>query len=192
MKNALDNIESMISEMSETNLQKLSKEPLDLRNFFQEELLVLKSQERFQNISFATQFEEGTPRINANRRQMEQMLFAILDNAANALQPVSDRARTVTIEVGKTGQQGDVQIQISDNGMGIGASDLSKIFKERFTTKKAGLGLGLLSVARIVESHGGDIEVYSDEGTYTLFVIKLPASKEEMTPQTQKEPAMKS
>jgi two-component system sensor kinase FixL len=191
MKNALDNIEAIISELGVTSPE-LSKEPLDLRIFFEEELLLLSSQQKFKNISFITQFEEGTPKINANRRQLQQMLFVILDNAVSALQPVSDRARTITIEVGRTGQKDEVQIQISDNGMGISASDLSKIFKERFTTKAEGLGLGLLSVAKIVESHGGDIEVYSDEGTYTLFVIKFPACKEEMTPQSQREPALNS
>jgi CRP/FNR family transcriptional regulator len=192
MKNALDNIAAVISELDTSHSLELSLEPLDLESFFQEELLLLESQKRFKNISFVTQFEESAPKVNANRRQLRQMLFAILDNAASALQPVSDRARTITIEVGNTGQKDEVQIQISDNGMGISASDLSKIFKERFTTKAEGLGLGLLSVAKIVESHGGDIEVYSDEGTYTLFVIKFPACKEEMTTQSQREPALKS
>jgi CRP/FNR family cyclic AMP-dependent transcriptional regulator len=192
MKNALDNIEAMISELDASHSMEFSLEPLDLESFFSEELLLLESQKRFKNISFVTQFEEGTPKVNANRRQLRQMLFVILDNAVSALQPVSDRARTITIEVGRTGQKDEVQIQISDNGMGISASDLSKIFKERFTAKAEGLGLGLLSVAKIVESLGGDIEVYSDEGTYTLFVIKFPACKEVMTPQSQREPALKS
>jgi two-component system sensor kinase FixL len=192
MKNALDNIETVISELNASHLPQLSLEALDLQSFFQEELLLLESQKRFENIRFVTQFEEGTPQINADRRQLRQMLYAILDNAASALQPVSGRDRTITIEVGRTGGKDEVQIQISDNGMGISASDLSRVFKERFSTKEEGLGLGLLSVAKIVESHGGDIEVYSDEGTYTLFVIKFPTCKEEIAFQSQKEPALNS
>lgn len=191
MRNALDNIRDLIIDLSESPRIGLDKEPLDLESFFQEELLLLKSHREFRDIAFATHFEKDTPKVNANKRQFRQMLYAILDNSACALEPVTDRARTVTIEAGRSGQGSEVQIQISDNGMGISSADLSKIFKERFTTKKSGLGLGLLSVAQIVEDHDGDIEVYSDEGTYTLFVIKLPAYQEKQVLQPQQESALR-
>jgi len=71
-----------------------------------------------------------------------------------------------------------VQIQILDNGMGINPANLPRVFKDRFTTRKDGLGLGLLSAARIVENHGGTIEVESDQGSYTLLVIKFPVHEE--------------
>lgn len=190
VRNALDNIRELITDLSGSSRIGLDKEPLDLESFFQEELLLLKSHEKFRDIAFATHFEQDTPKVNANRRQFQQMLYAVLDNSACALQPVTDRTRTVTIEVGRASQGSEVQIQISDNGMGISSADLSKIFKERFTTKKTGLGLGLVSVARVVEDHDGDIEVYSDEGTYTLFVIKLPAYQERKAPQPQHESAL--
>jgi PAS domain S-box-containing protein len=192
MKNALDDIRDFVEDLSTPSRVELDKKPLDLESFFREELLVLKSQQRFRDIDFVTHFDEKTPKAKANKRQLQKMLFAILDNAASALKPVSDRIRTITIEVGKAGQKQEVQIQISDNGMGISPADLSKIFKERFPGKNAGLGLGLLSVAKIVDDHGGDIEVYSDEGAYTLFVIKLPAYEERAVPQSQEEPALKA
>ncbi len=192
MKNALDDIRDFVEDLSTPPRVEPSKKPLDLESFFREELLVLKSQERFGDINFITHFDEDTPKAKANKRQLQKMLFAILDNAASALKPISDRTRTITIEVGRAGQKQEVQIQISDNGMGISPADLSKIFKERFPSKNAGLGLGLLSVARIVEDHGGDIEVYSDEGAYTLFVIKLPAYEEETVSHPQEEPALKA
>lgn len=192
MKNALDDIRDFVEDLSTPPRVEPSKKPLDLESFFREELLVLKSQERFRDINFVTHFDEDTPKAKANKRQLQKMLFAILDNAASALKPISDRTRTITIEVGRAGQKQEVQIQISDNGMGISPADLSKIFKERFPTKNAGLGLGLLSVARIVEDHEGDIEVYSDEGAYTLFVIKLPAYEEEAVTFPQEEPALKA
>jgi len=178
IRDALDNIKVSISDLSASPTLEVNKEPLDLVSFFEEELLLQKSHEKFRDIVFATHFDEDTPKVNANKRQLQQLLYAILDNAASALQEVSDRTRTITIEVGGVNQKQEVQIQISDNGMGMSAADLSKVFKERFTAKRSGLGLGLLSVAQIVKSHGGSIEVYSDEGTYTLFVIKLPAYEE--------------
>jgi PAS domain S-box-containing protein len=193
MKKTLNGMEELTTDLMESPSAPLVREPLDLESFFSEELLLWESHPEFQDITFATHFEEDTLEVNANRRQLEQMLCAILDNAATALQPVSDRTRTITVEVGRTNQGSGVQIQISDNGMGISSADLSKIFKQRFSTKRTGLGLSLLSVARIVEDHGGDIEVYSDEGTYTLFVIKLPAYHEKKrTSQAQAESVAKS
>jgi PAS domain S-box-containing protein len=161
MKNALDDIRDFAEDLSTSPRQELGREPIDLEGFFREELLLLKSQERFRDITFVTHFDEDTPRAKANKQQMQKMLFAILDNAASALKPISDRNRTITIEVSQATQKQKVQIQISDNGKGISAADLSKIFKEHFPTQNAGLGLGLLSVGRILEDHGGDIEVYS-------------------------------
>ena len=191
MKNALDSIRGFISDLTASPLSEIKKEPLDLVSFFGGELLLQKSHEKFRDIIFATHFEEDTPKVKANKRQLQQLLYAILDNAASALQPVSDRTRTITIEVGGVNQKQEVQIQISDNGIGISASDLSNLFKEPFTTKRSGTGLRLLSVAQIVKNHGGSIEVYSDEGSYTLFVIKLPAYEERKAFLPQAEPALR-
>lgn len=192
MRNALDNVKGLISNFTPSTSSEITKEPLDLVDLFDEELLLLKSQRRFQDIVFVTHFEEGTPKVMANRQQLQQMLYTILDNAASALRQVLNRTRTITIETAGVNQRQEVQIQISDNGIGISGANLSKVLKERFTTKRGGLGLGLLSVAEMVKDHGGNIEVYSDEGSYTLFVIKLPAYQEEQAPLTQIEPAMKA
>jgi PAS domain S-box-containing protein len=192
MRNALDNVKGLISNFTPSASSEIAREPLDLMDLFDEELLLLKSQRRFQDIVFVTHFEEGTPKVMANRQQLQQMLYVILDNAASALRQVLNRTRTITIETAGVNQRQEVQIQISDNGIGISGANLSKVFKERFTTKSGGLGLGLLSVAEIVKDHGGNIEVYSDEGSYTLFVIKFHTYREEQAPLTQIEPAMKA
>lgn len=189
MRNALDSIRGFISDLTASPLPEIKKEPLDLVSFFEEELRLLKSHHKFRDIVFATHFEEGTPKVKGNKRQLQQLLYAILDNAAYALQPTTDRTRTITVEVGSINQE--VQIQISDNGIGMSRTDLAKVFKECFTTKRNGLGLGLLSVDRIVKNHGGSIEVYSDEGTYTLLVIKLPAYAEKKASLPQAESALK-
>ena len=192
MRDALQNMRTLILDLTVSPAPPPSKEPLDLVNLFQKELLVLKSQEKFRDIILATHFQEGMPRVRGNKLQLRRMLCAILENAVHALQQTPDRVKTITIEVSGTNERQGVQIQISDNGTGIRASDLSKVFKERFTTKRDGLGLGLLWVAEMVKDHGGSIEVYSDEGTYTLFVMKFPAFEETAKEQGQAEPAIKA
>ncbi len=192
MKNALDNIKTLITDLTTSPSLEVKSEPLDLVSFFQEELLLLESHEKFRDIVFATHFEEDTPKVKANKRQLQQLLHSILDNATSALQPISDRKKTIAIEVNGANQKQQVQIQISDNGMGMSRSNLSRVFKERFTTKRDGLGLGLLLVDRIVKNHGGSIEVHSDEGTYTLFVIRLPAHEEKPAFLPQVEPVLET
>ena len=181
MRDALKNIRGIISNMTQSNLPEAKKEPIDLVSFIEEELLLLKSQKNFRDISFGTHFEKEIPKVEGDRYQWEYLLHAILDNAAFALSQVSNRVKTITLEVNCINKKKEIQILISDNGMGINPANLSKVFKERFTTKKDGLGLGLLSVAGIVKRLGGRIEVQSDEGTYTLFVVKLPAYEEKLT-----------
>jgi PAS domain S-box-containing protein len=166
------------SRITRSPASEASKEPLDLKHFFEEELAKLRTQDDFRDISFVTGFETDLPELKANRRQMGQMLCAIMDNAAGALQQVSDRNKTITIEACGINDGCDVQIMISDNGVGISAENLSKVFREPFSTKLQGLGWGLLSVDRIVKDHHGSIEVHSEEGAYTLFIIKLPTGRE--------------
>ena len=66
------------------------------------------------------------------------------------------------------------RIEISDTGSGIPSENLSKIFEPYFSTKETGTGLGLAIVQKIVEVHGGTIEVESKEGEGTKFTVKLP------------------
>jgi PAS domain S-box-containing protein len=192
IRGALQNMRNLVSNLTSRPAPPARKERLDLVSLIGEELLLLKSQETFRDIIFATHFHDTAPRVAGDRARLRQMLHVILENAAQALQQAPDRVKTITIEVSGTNQGQEMQVQISDNGTGIRASHLSKVFKERFTTKRDGLGLGLLWVAQTVKEHGGSIEVYSDEGTYTLFVMKFPAFEEKRKGEAQAEPAIKA
>ena len=65
-------------------------------------------------------------------------------------------------------------IRLSDNGPGIPESILDEVFQPFFTTKEEGTGLGLSIAARIIEQHGGSLELISKEGEGTTFIITLP------------------
>ena len=70
-----------------------------------------------------------------------------------------------------------LKITIADEGCGIPAADLAKIFDPYFTTKPAGTGLGLASTFSIVKRHGGSLEVQSQPGQGTIFTLRLPAAE---------------
>jgi PAS domain S-box-containing protein len=178
MKDTLDDLKGMILRFTSYPPPESVKEPTNLAVFIEREVLFLRRQKRFEGIEFITKYDRNLPPIDIDQHRMRRLLTDLLDNAAFALSSVSDREKTITIEVRYLTKDGDIEIQILDTGIGIGEDDLSKIFKEHFTTKDKGFGLGLFSVKRAVESYGGTIEAQSVEGAYTLFTIRFPAKKQ--------------
>jgi len=68
-----------------------------------------------------------------------------------------------------------LEVSVSDTGDGIGTGDLSHVFEPFFSTKSEGTGLGLALVHRIVQEHGGEIDVRSAPGLGTTFTLTLPS-----------------
>lgn len=115
---------------------------------------------------------EPVGRIKGHAGQLNQVFMNLLTNAAQALTG-RDGAR---IEVVTHRRNGNVVIEIADNGPGIPTEILPRIFDPFFTTKEVGQGsgLGLSIVHGIVERHGGTIEVESHLGRGTTFTVTLP------------------
>jgi signal transduction histidine kinase len=72
---------------------------------------------------------------------------------------------------------GEVKIAFSDSGVGMSKEVLEKLWTPFFTTKAKGMGVGLSICRRIINAHGGRIEVQSVEGKGTCFMVFLPAAK---------------
>jgi two-component system NtrC family sensor kinase len=113
------------------------------------------------------------PLVECSPSQINQVFLNLITNAAQATDDVSGQI-TVTTGVAPGGQ---VRVDVSDNGHGIPENILAKIFDPFFTTKEVGQGTGLgLSIAyKIVQEHGGRIEVKSTVGRGTTFSVFLPA-----------------
>jgi two-component system sensor histidine kinase HydH len=100
----------------------------------------------------------------------------LLNLYLNALQAMENGGR-LTI-AGFIGDGGTVRIDIKDNGAGIPADDLNKIFDPYFTTKAKGTGLGLAIVHKIIEAHQGSVKVRSAPGQGSVFSIHLPLTSQ--------------
>jgi two-component system sensor histidine kinase AtoS len=111
------------------------------------------------------------PKIEADNKQIEQVLKNIVLNALQAM-PEGGKLYIETRE--RNGSGNWVEMSISDTGMGILQDKLEKIFVPFFTTKTKGTGLGLSVVRKIVENHRGKIEVNSTPNEGTTFRVVLP------------------
>ena len=107
----------------------------------------------------------------ADAEKLRQVFANILDNAIDALEGVVEGRRIdLFIENGA----GNATVRVRDNGCGIPADKVERIFNPFFTTKEKGTGLGMAITKKIVEAHEGSIDVASREGTGTEFTITLP------------------
>jgi two-component system nitrogen regulation sensor histidine kinase NtrY len=110
----------------------------------------------------------GLPPVDIDREQIGRVLANLLSNAFWA---VGDDGMVQVV----TARQGDrLLLRVEDNGRGMAPEVLERVFTPYFTTRQDGTGLGLAIVQRIVEDHGGTIEVESSEGNGTSVTVFLP------------------
>ncbi|HKJ26359.1 MAG TPA: ATP-binding protein, partial [Anaerolineales bacterium] len=130
------------------------------------------------NVKVRMELWDDIPTIRADRNQMQQVLLNLIHNAIQAMPLGGELMVRSYMEMREDLQW--LGILVKDSGMGIEEEDLSKIFEPFFTTKPTGEGTGLgLSVSySIVSEHGGYIEVDSEVGTGSEFIIWLPIDRE--------------
>ncbi len=108
----------------------------------------------------------------------ELLRNCILNFLNNSIQAMNDGG-LITLGASPDAEQGRVRLTFSDQGSGIGADDIAKIFQPYFTTKDVGIGLGLAITERIIREHGGEIRVESSPGAGTTFMVLLPLKQTE-------------
>jgi PAS domain S-box-containing protein len=115
------------------------------------------------------------PLLRGNGQQLEQVFINLL---LNALQALPNRSAAVRIEVQVASDGEEVRIGIIDQGCGIADEDVVKIFDPFYTTRveQGGTGLGLSICRRIVQNHGGAIEIESVPGIGTEVTVRIPVA----------------
>jgi len=120
-------------------------------------------------VALVREVAAGLPAVRADRDQILQVLHNLLRNAFEAV------GHGGTVRVAARGDGAELVVAVSDDGPGIAAGDLPRIFEPYFSTKQAGTGLGLAISERIVREHGGRLGVRSEPGRGTTFELSLPA-----------------
>jgi signal transduction histidine kinase len=159
------------------------KEPTDINALADEYLRLayhgLKAKDIDFNATMKTDFDESIDKINIIPQDIGRVILNLITNAFYAVnekskQGIADYEPTVSVSTKKVNDK--VEIKVTDNGNGIPANILDKIFQPFFTTKPTGQGTGLgLSLSYdIVKAHGGELKVETKEGDRSTFIIHLP------------------
>jgi signal transduction histidine kinase len=148
--------------------------PLDVKSTVEETLMLAGYQVRMEKVERVIEVPPGLPKIKGNQNQLQEVVLNLILNACQAM---GDKGGKLIFR-GTSLNGSMVQLQVADTGPGIPPNKLSKIFDPFFTTKATGTGLGLFVSQRIVKSHGGTLEVDSEEGKGACFTIRLPVWKE--------------
>jgi two-component system, sporulation sensor kinase E len=145
--------------------------PEQLTEVLEETLKILKTEFKNRAIQVSVDIPEAVPAVRLDRQQIKQVFFNLIKNALEAMP--DGGSLKIVFGVGDA----FVETSFIDSGVGIPQEELGRIFEPYHTTKKKGSGLGLMIVQRIVEDHGGEIEVASKLGQGACFKIRLPRNE---------------
>jgi len=114
------------------------------------------------------------PTVRADADKLRQVFSNIIDNAIDAMESATGERR-LEFAIQNNGA-GMAAVRIRDNGCGIADDKIAKIFNPFYTSKSNGTGLGLGVAKKVIDSHRGTIEVHSQVGHGTEFVLAIPLS----------------
>jgi len=153
----------------------LSPEPIELGTLIARAVEIVQPLIQERGHQFTSEIPDGTLQVNADPLRLTQALGNVLGNAAK----YTERGGRITLTVCRQGT--DVEIRVRDNGIGIPAEVLPRIFDlfaqldRRSDHPHSGLGIGLALVRRLLQMHDGSISAYSEgTGRGSEFVIRLP------------------
>ncbi|HTT17452.1 MAG TPA: ATP-binding protein [Candidatus Sulfotelmatobacter sp.] len=148
------------------------KDWLDVNEVIHELAIFLRDEATRRGVSVHTNLVAGSPKIKADRVQLQQVLLNLLTNAMDAMADIADRRKELIISTRV--EETNVVVCVEDSGKGLDAQVAEKIFTPFFTTKPDGIGLGLSLSRSIVEAHEGRLWASPRASGGAVFQFTFP------------------
>lgn len=160
----------------------VNRRPEDFARLVRELLEFVEPEDEREGIRHHVELPMGLPSVLVDADQVKQ---AVLNLLVNARQAMPDGGELI-VRMRRVGNQ--VELTLTDTGIGMTPEKLESCFEEYWSDKKGGTGLGLATTSRIVQEHDGSITVVSEPGRGTSFTIYLPLAVELTGPGAEEDP----
>ncbi len=173
LKTEVERINRQITDfLSYSRPVRLIRVPLDLRSVVEGSLKIIEPQAVEQGVKISLVERDPIPNALGDK----ELLRSVFNNLfINSLQAMELSGGMLSIAL--YSDEESVSVEVKDTGGGIPPEHVEKVFEPYFSTKETGTGLGLAIVKRIVDEHGGSLELESEAGKGTTFTIRLDAAR---------------
>lgn len=183
LQHALENSEQQAQRASQVIHELMSQlykdedatQPSDIEIIVEDSISILADNGELDGITVARQIPTGLPPVLINRLQIKKVMVNLMRNSLQAIQALESPNREISLMAEPIpGNEAMLRFTIRDTGKGIGELDLHSIFQPFYSTKTAGLGMGLAISRSLVESHGGTLWAEANAGPGASFHFTLP------------------
>ncbi|HZL77507.1 MAG TPA: ATP-binding protein [Candidatus Limnocylindrales bacterium] len=171
----LKRIDNLVTQMLRLSAPRTAEvKTVRMHDLLDHSLRLLEHQMKTRLITLKRNYHAPSDAVRGDESQLQQALINLLLNATEAMGSNGELTVATEIITDPDGRR-RLKIFIRDTGPGIATENLSRLFEPFFTTKKNGTGLGLAICRRVVQEHQGSIEVESQDGNGSAFIITLRA-----------------
>jgi signal transduction histidine kinase len=166
--NVIERMRSLLKRRS------LELKSLNLAELLNETVKLAQSDARVRQVSLILQIPPELPSVRGDRVHLQQVLLNLILNGMDAMAGVAKFQRVLTLNA-KIAKDGNVEVSVTDRGIGIAPDKIDSLFEPFFTTKPNGMGMGLAISQTIIEAHGGEIWGGNIFPRGAVFIFTLPA-----------------
>jgi C4-dicarboxylate-specific signal transduction histidine kinase len=146
--------------------------PLDVNDLVREVISLLDIDARAREVVLKLRLDGVSAVVRGDRVQLQQVLLNLVLNGIEAMASTPRRDRRILVETYVVGDRAEVRVE--DNGPGIPPGREEQVFEPFYTTKPAGLGMGLSIASSLVQAHGGTLRASNGASSGAIFIFDLP------------------